>query len=403
MGYGRAVPVPTPFHPRTSALCTSLLWKEWAGTHAVRSYDTCHEPEYMAIRQAAGLIDVSALYKVEVCGPDAGALLARVMVNDPRRLAEGRVTYLCWCDDDGKVLDDGTVTRLGADRFRVTAAEPAYGWLRRCAGGYRVELLEQSETLAALALQGPTSRDILVAAGAGVAGELGYFRHAVGAIGGARVELTRTGYTGDLGFEIWVAASDAVAVYDTLMAAGRPYRIEPAGLDAMDVTRIEAGFVMSGVDYQPANHCFLESRKSSPFEIGLGWAVALERETFIGQAALRRNKERGPASRIVGLVYDWDQFEALHAARGLPPQVAATAWRDPRPVYEPDSGRQVGYATSGTWSPTLKKLLALATVESRFAAIGSELRIETTVEFERCQVGCRVAKTPFFNPARRRA
>jgi aminomethyltransferase len=396
------MPEPTPFHSRTSALCTSLLWKDWAGCHAVRSFDTSHEREYHAFRQSAGLIDVSPLYKYDLRGPGAGELLARVMVRDVRRLQVGRMTYLCWCDDDGKVLDDGTVGRLDEDWYRVTAAEPALAWLSRHARGLDVAIEDVSRRLAALALQGPAAREILAGACDADLAALRYFRVTRARLGTAEVHVSRTGYTGDLGYEIWVASADALAVWDALVHAGRPYRMEPAGLDALDVTRVEAGFIMNGVDYFSANHCPIESRKSTPLEIGLGRIVELEGAPFIGRDALRAEVARGARWTRVGLEIDWDEFEALYAALGLPPQVPRGAWRTPVPVYD-RFGRQVGQATSGAWSPILKRNLALATVLARVARAAPRLRIEVTAEYRRHRLGATIAPLPFFDPARKRA
>jgi len=396
------MPVPTPFHPRTAALCSSMLWKEWAGCYAVRSYDTCHEREYYALRHAAGLIDVSPLCKYEVQGPDAAAFLARVMVRDIRKLRVGRVTYVCWCDDDGKVLDDGTVARLDEQHYRVTSNLPNLAWLSRQLRGDRVEITDSTESLGALALQGPRSREILARVADTDLDSLRFFRVRPAKIGGVEVQISRTGYTGDLGYEIWAARDDALPVWDAIVAAGREHRLEPAGLDAMDVTRIEAGFILNGVDYFSAHRCLIESRKSSPFEIGLGWTVALDRDSFIGQHALRAERQRGSRWSMVGLSYDWEEYEALFDAVGLPPQVPDGAWRSPVPVFD-ERGRQVGQATSGAWSPLLKKNLALATVESSCAGAGGRLRIETTVEYRRRHVGAIVTPTPFFDPERKRA
>lgn len=396
------MPVETPFHPRTSRLCTSLFWKDWAGYHAVRSYDTSPEREYFAIRHAAGLIDVTPLYKYEVRGPAAAALLAEVMVKDAGKLAVGRVAYLCWCDDDGKVLDDGTVSRLDEDRFRVTAAEPAGAWLARHARGRDVTVEDTSERLGALALQGPNSRAILSQVSDADVAALRYFRVVPARIDGIQVELSRTGYTGDLGYEVWVSRDDALRVWDAIMAAGRPYRIEPAGLDALDITRVEAGFVMNGVDYFSAQRCLIASRKSTPFEIGLGWTVKLDREPFIGQRALTAERERGSEWGFVGLEIDWDEFERLHQRIGLPPQLPPGAWRNAVPVYSTRGG-QIGQATSGAWSPILKRNLALATVEAAFASVGTRVLIEATVDYRRHRVSAIVAKTPFFDPERKRS
>ena len=396
------MPIPTPFHARTSELCTSMFWKDWSGFYAVRSYDTCHEREYFAIRHAAGLIDVSPLYKYEVHGHDAGTLLARVLVKDPRKLRVGRVTYLCWCDDDGKVLDDGTVSRLGEDHYRLTANGPTLAWLQKHARTLDVTVEDSSERLGALALQGPNSREILKQISDADLDKLRFFRLTPATIDGTRVHISRTGYTGDLGYEVWVEREEALRVWDALMAAGKAFRLQPAGLDAMDVARVEAGFILNGVDYFSAHRCLVESRKSSPFEIGLGWTVKLDREPFNGQATLREERARGSRWALVGLEYDWDEYEALFAEVGLPPQVPSGAWRSAVPVFDRE-GRQVGQATSGAWSPTLKRNLALATVLTEYAEPGTRLRVEVTVEYKRRRVTSTVSRTPFFDPERKRA
>lgn len=396
------MPIPTPFHPRTAELCTSMFWKEWAGHHAVRSFDTSHEREYFAFRNGAGVIDVSPLYKYDVRGPDAAALLSRVTVRDIRELKVGRVTYLCWCDDDGKIVDDGTVSRLDDQHYRLTAADPTLAWLHRYARPYRVTIEDTSARIAALAIQGPTSRDVLRQCSDAPLDRLPFFGTTPARLDGIDVQISRTGYTGDLGYEVWVDRRYALEVWDAIMAAGRDYRCIPAALDAMDVTRIEAGFIMNGVDYWNATHCLIESRKSTPFELGLGWTVKLERDPFVGQAALRAEHARGPAWGIAGLRYDWDEYEALFAKKGLPPQVPAGAWRSGVPVYD-RTGKQVGQAQSGAWSPMLKANLALASVRAPCFAPGTRLQIEVTVEFERHRVGAVVEKTPFYNPERKRS
>ncbi|MCH9688872.1 MAG: aminomethyltransferase family protein [Deltaproteobacteria bacterium] len=397
------MPIPTPFHPRTSALCTSLFYKEWAGYHAVRSFDTCHEREYFAFRNAAGLLDVSPLFKYEVYGPGAAALLSRVTVRDITTLKKGRVTYLCWCDDDGKIIDDGTVSRLDDDYFRLTAAEPTFAWLHKFARHYDVTIEDSSERLGALAIQGPTSRDILAQVSDAPLDTLKFFGVTKARLGNAHVHISRTGYTGDLGYEVWCERDDALGVWDAIMEAGRDYRLCPAGLDALDVARVEAGFIMNGVDYFGASHCLIESRKSSPYELGLGWTIKLDRDPFIGQAALQAEKARGSTWATVGLRYDWDEYEALFAKLGLPPEVPAGAWRTPIPVYSRRFGTQVGQATSGAWSPMLKANLALATVRAADATPGNRLRIEVTAEYQRRLVGVTVEPTPFYNPERKRA
>jgi aminomethyltransferase len=396
------MPVGTPFHPRTLELCTSLFYKDWSGYYTVCSYDTCHEREYFALRNAAGLIDVSPLYKYEVHGKDAAAFLSRVMVKDVNKLQVGRCTYLCWCDDHGKVLDDGTVSRLGDTYYRVTAAEPTFAWLVQHSRRFDVTIEDSSDRIGTLSLQGPNSCGILKNVSDADLDGLRYFGLTKAKLDGVDLCISRTGYTGDLGYEIWVERDNALRVYDAIMAGGRDYRIQPVGLDAMDIARIEAGYIMNGVDYLGANTCVIESRTRTPYEIGLGWTVDLNRDPFIGQDALKAAKANGPTSAIVGLVYDWPAFERLFDEFGLPPQLSEGAWRSPIPVYN-KKGTHVGQATSGAWSAILKDNLALATVRSGYAKPGTVLQIEVTVEYERRRVPAVVTRMPFFDPPRKRA
>ncbi|MFQ5529381.1 MAG: aminomethyltransferase family protein, partial [Gemmatimonadota bacterium] len=345
------------------------------------------------------------LYKYDVEGPHAADLLGRVMVRDFGAHTVGRVSYVCWCDDRGKVLDDGTVSMLGDRHFRVTSAEPALRWLELNARGFDVRVTDVSRRIAALALQGPLAREVLrPVVGSGL-DELAYFRAMPVAytVDGRPAEgvVTRTGYTGDLGYELWMRNEDALAVYDAVTESGRPFGLLPMGLDVLDVARVEAGFLLAGVDYTPANHAFIERQKSSPYELGFEWMVRLDREPFVGQAALRREAETGPARRLVGAEIDWDEFETVHERFGLIPHIETATARDGVPLYH--HGRQVGYATSRAWSPLLKKYLALCTVESACAASGTELRIEVTCEYERHRVKATVRPMPFFDPRRKKA
>lgn len=395
------MPIPTPFHPRTSEACSSLFWKEWAGYHAVRSYDTCHEREYYALRHAAVAIDVSPLFKVDVRGPQAAEFLSFVTVRNLRKLGLGRVTYLCWCDDDGKVLDDGTVMRLGEEHYRITSADPGYFWLARHARGFDVELEDVSGQIASLAVQGPTSRDLLQSVCADDLSGLGFFRSMQTRLGKLECLITRTGYTGDLGFELWLPANSAVELWDTLFRAGGPFGLLPAGLDALDVSRVEAGFILLGIDYMSARRCLAEHQKSTPTDIGLERCVQLEREPFLGQAALLAERERGPAWNMAGLVIDWEQLEALFEAEGLPPSLPTAAWRGGLPVYA--DGRQVGRATSGVFSPTLKQNLAIGQIEAAYGNLGRVLEIEATVEHKRHRVAATVTNRPFYDPPHKRS
>jgi aminomethyltransferase len=395
------MPLPTPFHERTRDACITYQWKDWAGYHAARTYGLSAEREYNAIRHGAAMLDVTPLYKYDVSGPDAAAFLSWVLAKDVQKLKPGRMTYVCWCDDEGKVIDDGTCARLDESTMRLTAAAPAYHWLSRQAEGFRVEIADLSADVAALALQGPTSRELLRRVCDADLDALKFFGITTTRFASGDGWLSRTGYTGDLGYELWVPNAQALALWDALVDAGKSFGLEPAGLDALDISRIEAGFILRGVDYHGANEALIEAQKSTPFEINLGWTVSLEREAFIGQDALVREKAGGSKWAFVGLEIDWPAIEALYAEHGLPPQVPAAAWRTNVPIY--CDGRQVGRATSGSWSPTLKKNLALATLESAFAHPGTAVSIEWTVEWERKTVPARVQKTPFFDPPRKRA
>ena len=396
------MPIPSPFHARTQALCETYKWKDWAGFYAVCTYTQSLEREYSAIRQGVAMFDVTPLFKYDVRGVDAAEFLARVMVRNVGRMKPGRMTYLCWCDDAGKVLDDGTCARLAPDHFRVTAAAPSYWWLAQQAVGYDVEIHDLTEQMGALALQGPTSRALLEQVCDVDLDKMRYFDVAEADFSGAKGYLSRTGYTGDLGYEVWVDNADAVAVWDLLMNEGRSYGISPAGLDALDISRVEAGFIMNGVDYFSANETMIEAQKSTPYELGLGWTVKLkDPDRFIGQPALEAENASGSALAFVGLEIDWEALEALFDAIGLPPDLPCGAWRTAVPVFH--RGRQVGRATSGTWSPVLKKNLALATVEASVAAPGTRLEIEQTVEWERRTVPATVLPLPFYDPERKRA
>jgi len=388
----------TPFHQRTSALCVSHAWRRWAGYLAASSYELTHEREYHVIRTAAALFDVSPLYKYLLRGRDAARLLDLLVTRNVQKAAVGQVLYTPWCDHAGKVIDDGTVARLDETTFRMTSAEPSLRWLQDNASGLEVEISDVSESIGALSLQGPLAGAILESLGAPT---LKYFRIAPATLGAVPVTLSRTGYTGDLGYEIWVEAPLALRLWDTLMAAGRGYGIMATGLLALDMARIEAGLMLIDVDYVPARKALITSQLSSPYELDLAWTVSLEKERFNGRDALAAEKARGPAWQFVGIELDWNSLERLYAEVGLATRLPNAAWRMSVPLYS--DGEQVGYATSGGWSPLLKKYIALAHVPARCAAPGTPLEMEMTVEHRRKRAAARVVKKPFFDPPRKRA
>ena len=401
------MPIPTPFHSRTAPLCESHEWRNWSGYLAASLFDTTHEREYYAIRNAAALIDVSPLFKYEVTGPDAEKLLNRMVTRNLTKCRVGQVMYSPWCDDDGKVIDDGTISRLAADRFRITAAEPNYAWFQDCAIGLEVDVADISDELAALAVQGPNAlrvvRELISERGSDrMALEgLRYYHILQTEAPGYPVAITRTGYTGDLGYELWVEPQYAGVVWDSLVEKGTVHGLAPAGMVALDIARIEAGYLLIGVDYIPSRQALIEIQKSSPLELGLGWAVDLSKDDFIGLKALKQEMGQGSKWAIAGLEVNWRALEELYGRIGLAPRVAGRASRQAVPVYA--SGRQIGQATSQTFSPVLKKYIAISSLERPYAEVGREVEIEVTVEYSRMRAKAEVVKYPFFNPPRKRA
>ena len=394
--------VGTAFHPRTSPLNRKMQWREWSGYFASSVYADAHDIEYNAIREAAALIDVSPLYKYLVSGPDAQRLVDRIVTRDATKLSVGGVIYTPWCDEHGKVVDDGTIHRLDERLYRWTAADPQLRWLRQNGAGLDVTITEETEATAALALQGPLSRDVLEAVTDRSFADLRYFRRRGATIAGVDIDVSRTGYTGDLGYEIWIPTEGAVKVWDALMAAGAAYGIRPAGMLALDVVRLEAGLILIEVDYTSARHAMNPEQNYSPGEIGLGRLVNFDKGDFVGRLALEREaKAGGPERRLVGLQLDWYDIEGLYDAQGLPPAISPSVDRSPVPVFA--GGRQVGRATSHGWSPILKQAIALASVPPAHEEVGSKLAVEWSVEGRRGRVGATVVELPFLDLERKRA
>jgi aminomethyltransferase len=394
------MPYGTPFHSRTSALCVSQNWRTWSGYLVASSYDVLHDYEYHAIRNTAALIDVSPLFKYDVTGKDALKLVNRVITRDAEKCAVGQAFYTCLCDEAGKVIQDGTVFRLAEDHFRFHLADASMRWLNLNSVGLDVTIREVSERVAALAIQGPNSLSFLQEAMDAPLSQLKFFRLTSGSLRGVPMLVSRTGYTGDLGYEIWFGAEHAEAIWDGLIEKGRRLGIKPAGMLALDVARLEAGFILLDVDYIGAERALISSQKYSPLEIGLGWTVDLNKNYFVGLPALRDANQSGPSRQIIGLEIDLQDYEYLYSAVGLPPQIPLTAWRGGVPLYKDD--RQVGHATTGGWSPTLKKYIALATVQREHAIVGNRLEMEVTVEYARKTTGATVVKLPFFDPPRKK-
>ena len=387
----------TPFHERTSALCLPQNWRRWAGYLVAGSYDLTLDREYWAIRNAAALIDVTPLMKYMIRGHDAGRLLNRVVTRNIDKLKVGQVFYTPWCDEEGKVIDDGTISRLDETTYRMTSADPNLRWLTMNAVGLEVDILDVTDRMAALSLQGPNARKILNRCCREPVEALKYFRLMENEVTEVPVTISRTGYTGDLGYEIWMQASEAVHVWDTLMRAGHDHGITPVGILAMDMARVEAGLFMIEVDYTSSQHAWIAAQKSSPFELGLDWAVNLDKQGyFVGRRALERERREGSPWKLMGLEVEWRGMEGLFADVGLPPQLPAMAMRGSLPIL---SGNvQVGYASTATWSPLLKKYIALAHLKRPHFDAGGRVRLEVTVEHQRQHAPARVVPLPFYEP-----
>ena len=394
----------TAFHPRTAALNRKLQWREWSGYWASSAYADAHDIEYNAIREAAALIDVSPLYKYRVSGPDATRLVDRVITRDATKLNVGQVYYTPWCDEHGKVIDDGTVHRLGDDEYRWTAADPQLRWLTLNARGLDVEIEDVTEAVAAVALQGPFSRAVLEAATGEPFADLRYFRRRPSNLAGVDIDVSRTGYTGDLGYELWIPAERALEAWDAIVEAGRPHGIRPAGMLALDVVRLEAGLVLLEVDYTSARHALNPEQNYSPYELAMGRLVDLEKADFVGRLALRREQARGgPKRRLVGLALDWDAIDGLYRSQDLPPAISTSVDRSSVPVFTERGEVQIGKLTSHGWSPILKGAIGLAQVPPAYEAVGTRLQAEWTVEGRRGRVDARVVPLPFLDLERKRA
>jgi len=397
------VSVPTAFFPRQEALNSKMAWGEWSGYYSVPVYADFHDIEYSAIREAAAVIDISPLYKYEVRGADAQRLLDRVMTRDMTKLRVDRVFYAPWCDEEGKVLDDGTIARLDDTTYRITAADPCYRWFVLNATGLDVEVDDISDRTAALALQGRLSREVLQDATGQDWTDLKYFGRRMTEIAGVAVDVTRTGYTGDRGYELWMAADQALPVWDRIFDVGERYGIYPVGINAMDVARVEAGLILIEAEYTSARHAVAPEQQYSPYELGFEPLVDLGKATdFTGRRALRaEHASGGPARRLVGVELDWLGIEAMYAKHGLAPAISPFVHRDPVPVYK--DGKQVGRATSVTWGTTIKKMVGFGSVDKGHAKPATRLGVEWSVEGERGTVDATVVPLPFLDLDRKRS
>ncbi len=395
----------TPFHERIGPLNETGLWEHWSGCLTATKYQLSEKAEYFAIRNAAGLFDSSPLYKYRIHGPDAERFLAGVLARDIRTCPPGGAQYTIWCDDRGYVIEDGVILRHGPDEFVLTAAEPNLAYLEGLVGGLEVAIDDVSDDWAVLAIQGPRSRALLAGLTPDVA-TLPYFGLVATSIAGVPVHLSRTGFTGDLGYEVWVRSEDALAVWDAVWAASRGQGIVPIGMTALYMARIEAGLLLLDVDFHSSRFAWTDADRSTPVELGLGWMlrdVATDDRPFIGRDAIRRELA-GKTSRwkLSGLVLDWREYDRIWDAAGLIPPKDHTPVQDEYYVYD-DELNQLGYATSQMYSPMLQRHIALARVPLDRSTPGSRVKLELAVAHRYEYFDAVVTRTPLFNPERRTA
>ncbi len=395
----------TPFHERINELNQTGIWSHWAGYLVAERYQLSEKFEYFAIRNSAGIFDTSPLYKYRIQGRDAERFLAGVLARDIRKCRPGRAQYTMWCDDAGYVIEDGVVFRLSDNEFFVTAAEPNLSYLQDLIGYAQVEIEDVSGQLGALALQGPRSRQILSQLTPDIS-DLGYFRHTSTKIGNTPVMVSRTGYTGDLGYEMWIPAADAVAVWDHVMEASAGHGVAPFGQVALLMTRIEAGLILIGADFQSSRYGWHEAEKVTPLELSYGWMfkdLASDDRAFIGRRAIERElADQTSRWKMVGVMIDWKDWDRVHNSRGLiaPKDHIPVPWETM--LYDEDHA-WAGFASSLMYSPMCQRYIGIARVLPHLAAQGTPLQMEVTLHHRYDTVAANVAPLPFFNPERKTA
>jgi aminomethyltransferase len=395
----------TPFHPRTSAANQTGLWSHWSGYLAADKYQMADKFEYFAIRNAAAVIDTSPLYKYRIAGKDAERFLAGVLARDIRKCRPGQAHYTLWCDEEGYVVEDGVILRHSDDEFLLSAAEPNLAYVQDLTGRMSVEIEDVSDQYGALALQGPYAREILTQLAPEVEG-IGYFHLTPAKIGDAAVTISRTGYTGDLGYEIWVGRDDAVKVWDMVFEIATPFGAVPAGQTALLITRIEAGLVLIDVDFHSSRFAWNDDQRTTPHELGMGWMLRdLEADdrAFIGRRAIENEIKEGRSRwKTVGIMVDWLAWDGLYNERGLVPPKDHTPEHGGMMIYD-DKLQRIGYTPSFVYSPMLQRHIGIARVRPEHATPGSEVGLEVTIDHRYDVVRANVTRLPFFNPPRKTA
>ncbi len=395
----------TPFHPRTAEANQTGLWSHWSGYLATDRYHSSDKFEYFAIRNSAGVIDTSPLYKYRIYGRDAERFLAGVLTRDIRKCRPGQAQYTAWSDDDGWVLEDGVILRLSDDEFLLTVAEPNMAYLTGLVGSMSVAVEDLSAAMGALALQGPYSREIMAKLAPEVEG-IGYFHLTPAKIGDASVTVSRTGYTGDLGYEIWVEADDCLDVWDRLFEVAAPYGVIPAGQTALLISRIEAGLILIDVDFHSARYAWNDEQRATALELNMGWMLrdlADNDRAFIGRRAIEREiAEKTSRWKTVGITVDWEDWNRVYDERGLIPPKDHTPEHGGMMLYD-ERIERIGWTPSFVYSPIMQRHIGIARLRPDHAKLGTRVGLEVTIDHRYDVVAAEVTRMPFYNPSRKTA
>ena len=379
----------SPFYPRQAEIDRLNRWHDWKGySSADGFYDT--GLEYFAVRNSTGVFDISPMTKYRISGPDSVDFVDRLVTRDMRKIRPGRVAYAVWCDDEGQVIDDGTIFHLEQGVYRLCSQERHMAWLKAAAIGMDVTIVDETQDVCGLAVQGPTSFSVLQGMGLESIAELKPFGLATFDFQGSELMVSRTGFTGDLGYELWVSPDKAVELWDALFEAGRLWGIRAIGTEALDQARIEAGFIQAYVDFLPADSTVRTGRSRSPLELGLEWLVDFRKPNFNGRRALAAEKSRGSTWRLVKLDIEGNKpahHSYIYAKKG--------------------GGKEIGFVTSAAWSPVCKQNIALGTVRAPHGKVGDKLYVEIYYQREmhwsRMMAEATVVDKPFWDPPRKRA
>jgi aminomethyltransferase len=393
----------TPFHERTSKLNNTGLWAHWAGYLSATQYHPSEKYEYFAVRTSAGAYDTSPLYKYRIQGADAEKYLSGVLARDIRSCRPGQAHYTIWCDNDGYMIEDGVILRLSDNEFMLSAAEPNLSYLQEHIGYDNVEIEDVSDQIASLAFQGPRSRDILATLIPDIH-DLKYFDATETKIDRTPITLSRTGFTGDLGYELWIPADDALDVWDAVFDASEGHHVVPFGETALLMTRIEAGLLLIDADFSPSRYAWTAPQKSTPLELGMRWMfrnIDDETRPFIGREAIIKELRDGSRWNLVGLMLDWEQWDDTYRKLGHSPPKDHTPVSDETILYKQDE--RVGFATSFMYSPMAQRHIAMARVVPELATLGSEVEFEVTIDHQLHYIAATVTKMPFYNPPQRTA